>query len=115
MKIKILFFASCRDVTGTPSIEIDISNENYSEESVKDQSRLQDETETADSKQNQLTVFDILKKYVFLVYPSLAPPSEDRSTNAYRYSIALNRKYVKGDEIVRDGDEIALLPPISGG
>jgi len=28
---------------------------------------------------------------------------------------ALNRRQVKLDQLVRDGDEVALLPPLSGG
>lgn len=29
--------------------------------------------------------------------------------------VALNEEYVKSDQIVREGDEIALIPPVSGG
>ena len=29
--------------------------------------------------------------------------------------LALNGEYVKGDHVVRAGDEIALIPPVSGG
>ena len=32
-----------------------------------------------------------------------------------RCAYAINRAYVKPDEILRDGDELALLPPVSGG
>lgn len=30
-------------------------------------------------------------------------------------AIAVNREYAKGEEVLREGDEIALLPPVSGG
>lgn len=29
--------------------------------------------------------------------------------------ISLNHKYAKGDEKIKDGDEIALFPPVEGG
>jgi len=30
-------------------------------------------------------------------------------------AIAVNREYVRGAVVLRDGDEVALLPPVSGG
>ncbi|HSD11118.1 MAG TPA: molybdopterin converting factor subunit 1 [Candidatus Binatia bacterium] len=30
-------------------------------------------------------------------------------------SFALNREYVDRDAVLRDGDEVALIPPVSGG
>lgn len=30
-------------------------------------------------------------------------------------AFAINRKHVKGDAMLHDGDEVALLPPMSGG
>lgn len=32
-----------------------------------------------------------------------------------RVSIAVNREYVRADHVLRDGDEFALIPPVSGG
>ena len=29
--------------------------------------------------------------------------------------IAVNRDYVDGHQLVRDGDEVAIIPPVSGG
>lgn len=29
--------------------------------------------------------------------------------------LAVNREFARGDTIIRDGDEVALLPPVSGG
>jgi molybdopterin converting factor subunit 1 len=42
------------------------------------------------------------------LHPRLAP---HRGTAAY----AINGTYAKPDERVREGDEIAFLPPVSGG
>ncbi len=30
-------------------------------------------------------------------------------------AVAVNREYAKGEDVLRDGDEVALLPPVSGG
>jgi len=30
-------------------------------------------------------------------------------------SVAVNREYVPRDHVLRDGDEVALIPPVSGG
>jgi molybdopterin converting factor subunit 1 len=32
-----------------------------------------------------------------------------------RVALAVNREYVKPDHILHDGDELALIPPVSGG
>jgi molybdopterin synthase sulfur carrier subunit len=41
-------------------------------------------------------------------FPDLAPYERSIST-------ALNADYARMDAVVRDGDEIAFLPPVSGG
>jgi len=40
--------------------------------------------------------------------PELAPLSKS-------ISFAVNREYVERDHILADGDEVALIPPVSGG
>jgi sulfur-carrier protein len=30
-------------------------------------------------------------------------------------AVAVNREYARGEDTLRDGDEVALLPPVSGG
>lgn len=49
-------------------------------------------------------LLEMLKKE----YPQLAKPS-------LQIIIAVNRETGRGDEPLSDGDEIALLPPVSGG
>ena len=35
--------------------------------------------------------------------------------NPLRLAIAVNQEFVDSDTILKDGDEIALIPPVSGG
>jgi molybdopterin converting factor subunit 1 len=30
-------------------------------------------------------------------------------------AVAVNREYAKGEDVLKEGDEVALLPPVSGG
>ncbi|WP_263365098.1 MoaD/ThiS family protein [Edaphobacter bradus] len=30
-------------------------------------------------------------------------------------AVAVNQEYARGEDVLRDGDEVALLPPVSGG
>lgn len=41
-------------------------------------------------------------------HPSLAP-------HLGRVAFAVNQSYAKPDEILKPGDELALIPPVSGG
>jgi molybdopterin converting factor small subunit len=56
---------------------------------------------------NNMTVGDLRKK-LDASYPILS------IVNA-RFSISVNRKPVDDSELIRNTDEIAVLPPISGG
>jgi molybdopterin converting factor subunit 1 len=83
MKVKVLLFASAREIVGESSVEVDL------------------EPNTCCSD-----ILDALCR----CYPVLAP-----SRNSL--SVAVNRKYVRGMDpvVIGVGDEIALIPPISGG
>ena len=48
-----------------------------------------------------------LKKYLMKKYPPL-----EALRSVY---IAVNNEYANDQDIVREGDEIALIPPVSGG
>lgn len=47
-----------------------------------------------------------LKKYLTDKYPEL---------KRFNYLLAVNQNVARGNEKIYDGDEIALLPPFSGG
>ena len=42
------------------------------------------------------------------MYPQLAPPSVEIVT-------AVNTDYADGDHLLAEGDQVALIPPVSGG
>ena len=41
-------------------------------------------------------------------YPKLAGPT-------FRLLYAVNQNYVTAEEVLKDGDEVAIIPPVSGG
>jgi molybdopterin converting factor subunit 1 len=81
MKVKVLLFASLREVVGAPQSTLDV--------------------------EQGANISDVWHDLAGL-YPPLAPHT---GTIAF----ALNGSYAKPNETVKDGDEIAFLPPVSGG
>ena len=81
MSIRVLFFATLADVTGTRQAEVDVSG-----------------------CPDVGSVFQRVSRD----FPRL---------EAYRAStmFALNSEFAHPDAPVRDGDEVAFLPPVSGG
>jgi len=81
MSIRVLFFASLADITGTREAELEASA--------------------------GLNVASVLARLID-TYPQL---------EALRPSIlcALNSEFAGAESPVRDGDEIAFFPPVSGG
>ena len=53
------------------------------------------------------TLSDLLRE-IRDAYPDLAPPDVD-------VVAAVNEEYADGGVVLRDGDEVALIPPVSGG
>jgi molybdopterin synthase catalytic subunit len=45
----------------------------------------------------------------------LAEAYPDANMTARRVGVAVNRAYVSSDTVLNDGDEVALIPPVSGG
>jgi molybdopterin synthase catalytic subunit len=55
------------------------------------------------------TVTDLLRQL------SAAYPALSEMVSPGRIMISVNQEFVKQDAVVRDGDEVALMPPFSGG
>ena len=81
MKIKALFFASCRDIVGNREMDLDVA----------EGARVQE-----------------LRSELLRNYPRLAALDEV-------LSIAVNSEYVDDTTILNPGDEVAFIPPVSGG
>ena len=81
MKVKLLLFASLKDIAGRRDLEMELD----------DGSTLQQVTEKLAS-----------------LYPEIG-----RMQNSVR--IAINQEFADDNSSVNNGDEIAFLPPMSGG
>lgn len=81
MKVKLLFFASCRDIIGVKEMDYEVDG---------------------------LTTLNGLKKLLFVQYPDLKPLEKT-------LSFAVNTEYVNDSVKLRCGDEVAFIPPVSGG
>lgn len=81
MKVKLLFFASCRDIIGVKEMDYEVDG---------------------------LTTLKGLKKLLFVQYPDLKPLEKT-------LSFAVNTEYVNDSVKLCCGDEVAFIPPVSGG
>lgn len=81
MRVKLLFFASCKDIVGCREIDLEI-----------------DEGATVTE----------MRKEVFARFPGLKGLENT-------LSVAVNTEYADATTALHDGDEIALIPPVSGG
>jgi len=81
LKVKLLFFASCRDIIGVKEMDYEVDG---------------------------LTTLKGLKKLLFVQYPDLKPLEKT-------LSFAVNTEYVNDSVKLRCGDEVAFIPPVSGG
>ena len=81
MKLRILFFASARELTGETEAELDIS---------------------------EGTMSDAVPAILMAIYPDLDMQRD-------RMSLAINQVYCREPTLLRSGDVLAVLPPISGG
>lgn len=81
LNIKVLFFASARELTGKLNTIVTIAEGSSTED---------------------------LTQLLLSVFPEL-------DIKANRMSLAINQTYCRSETILNDGDEVAILPPISGG
>ena len=81
MNIKVLFFASCRDLIGTGELEMTLPD--------------------------GATVTDLISK--------LASEQARFTDMAPSLMVSVNQAYVERDAELQDGDEVAFIPPVSGG
>ncbi|MDE2997809.1 MAG: molybdopterin converting factor subunit 1 [Gemmatimonadota bacterium] len=81
MEVKVLFFASCRDLVGTPEASI----------SLPDRAR----------------VTDLLAR--------LAEEHPRLREMEASLMVSVNQAYVDRSRRLGDGDEVAFIPPVSGG
>ncbi|HPH96909.1 MAG TPA: molybdopterin converting factor subunit 1 [Anaerolineaceae bacterium] len=81
INIKVLFFATLKERTGTSHADIEIKD--------------------------SATVADLLDK-LMVQYPGLRTSKENMI-------IAVNQKFATVEDILGDGDEVAVFPPVSGG
>lgn len=79
MKIKIKFFASCREIAGTNEVELQV---------IKGET-VSGIMTALRQKFPRLSLSDIM--------------------------VAVNQEFAAPGYILKDGDEVALLPPVSGG
>ena len=81
LKVKLLFFATCRDITGVKEMDYE----------VDDQATLSG-----------------LKRQLYVDYPELKLLEKT-------LSLAVNTEYVDDSVRLCCGDEVAFIPPVSGG
>ena len=81
MNIKVLFFASCRDLVGTGEREMTLTD--------------------------GATVTDLISE--------LASEQARFTDLAPSLMVSVNQAYVERDAELQEGDEVAFIPPVSGG
>ena len=81
MNIKVLFFASCRDLIGSSEREMTLPD--------------------------GATITDLISK--------LASEQTRFTEMAPSLMVSVNQAYVERDAVLQDGDEVAFIPPVSGG
>ena len=87
MRVKVRLFAQLRDLAGRGDLDCTV--------------------DAADAATNTIRVQDVWQALV-RDHPALASFTRAMST-------AVNLEYARLDTPVRDGDEVAFLPPVSGG
>mmetsp|Transcript_10396 Transcript_10396/g.31776 ORF Transcript_10396/g.31776 Transcript_10396/m.31776 type:complete len:86 (-) Transcript_10396:1046-1303(-) len=82
VRIRVLFFAKCRELCGVNQVEMEIPSGTKTDE--------------------------LMEKHVLKKYPAMAPI-------APACALSLNLEYISDPLELHDGDEVGVIPPISGG
>ena len=95
IKVKVLFFAVTRELVGIRGCDVELGNNNNDNDDDDDDD---DDVITTESLMNEL----------LLLYPSLLSVRD-------QIVLAVNKTYITDHITLKNGDEVALIPPISGG
>ena len=87
VKLSVLLFGALRESCGTSKVDVELEEDPVEKGCVYSSSLLKSLTDT---------------------YPEL-------DFEKSQISVAVNKKYILSDVLLKEGDEIALLPPIAGG
>jgi len=85
--INVLLFGSLRESCGASKVSVDLEEDAVEKGSV----------------------------YSSKLIKSLMDTYSELDFEKSQISIAVNKNYIKTDVLLREGDEVALLPPIAGG
>lgn len=86
MRVRVLYFGVLRDLAGHREVEVELAEGLSVAEFLAFQRASFQRASVAEASQ---------------LWDSIA--------------VAVNKEYARGDVVLRDGDEVALLPPVSGG
>jgi molybdopterin synthase sulfur carrier subunit len=100
MRVKVRLFAQLRDLAGTGDLDCDVADAEPAAGPAA-------EPASGATPANAVQVQDVWRAVV-RDHPALASFTRAMST-------AVNLEYARLDSPVRDGDEVAFLPPVSGG
>lgn len=94
MRVKVLFFASAREAVGKREEEVEVTTSSSSA--------------SGSSDATSVVTLAQLRETLCVMYPA----AQDTIATI---TLALNLEYATDDAELHDGDEVALIPPISGG
>jgi len=89
MSVRVLFFSQLRDVCGTDEIDFDL------------------EIGTGTASEKEQSVGDLLST-LYQRFDGLAKWDA-------RILVAVNQEYAERGQVLKPGDEIAVMPPVQGG
>ena len=70
---------------------------------------------SSDLSGSSSTQMELLESSTVLAFRESLKNTFPRLKNLSDFAIAVNEEYANDDDLISDGDEIAVLPPVSGG